>query len=182
MRKFFKPITEKSFVKNLIIADQKLSDSIAHQATRSKILNWFWYILRIVTNVLGLPIFIFILYYKIHDIILLISILIFWLTAGIIIEFLVKRLFARIRPPVHTKPLHIGPLTIKRPHGYSFPSGHGFNTGVIIGLTIKYSLPFSIPIILMALLVAFSRIVLKFHYTTDVLIGLTIGFFYGILL
>ncbi|MBC7535160.1 MAG: phosphatase PAP2 family protein [Ferruginibacter sp.] len=92
------------------------------------------------------------------------------------VMFLLKGLLQRQRPLVPV---------ISNVHGYSFPSGHSFSSLVFFGMlgyivfrTMKNKW---IKWLLMlccfgaALLVGFSRIYLKLHYTSDVIAGLCLG-------
>jgi undecaprenyl-diphosphatase len=92
------------------------------------------------------------------------------------IMFLLKFILQRQRPDV--------PLIVKA-HGYSFPSGHTFTSlcffGMLIYIVYKKINP---PIlkwtlnglmILLVLLIGFSRIYLKLHYASDVIAGLCLG-------
>lgn len=95
---------------------------------------------------------------------------------GFIIIFLMKIFFHRVRPP---DPL-IGPLS-----NYSFPSGHATSGFVFYGLLIfllwkttmknVYKYIIGIALISFALLIGFSRIYLRVHYTSDVVAGFCIG-------
>ena len=92
------------------------------------------------------------------------------------VMFLLKLLLQRERPAV--------PLIVKA-HGYSFPSGHTFTSVCFFGMLIyivyqKIEKPWLkwLLIIMMAilvLLIGFSRIYLKLHYTSDVIAGLCLG-------
>jgi membrane-associated phospholipid phosphatase len=95
---------------------------------------------------------------------------------GFLINFFLKLFFQRVRPP---HPL-IEPLT-----NFSFPSGHATSGFIFYGLLVyliwkssmpkalKYFAAFLFPAF--ALLIGFSRIYLRLHYTTDVIAGFCIG-------
>ncbi len=89
---------------------------------------------------------------------------------------LLKNIFRRHRPDL--------PL-IEGITNFSFPSGHAFMSvafyGLLIWLTAKY-IPakivrqfFIIFFVIIILLIGFSRIYLRVHYTTDVLAGFCMG-------
>ncbi|MEO7264222.1 MAG: phosphatase PAP2 family protein [Ferruginibacter sp.] len=92
------------------------------------------------------------------------------------IMFLLKSILQRQRPEV--------PLVVKA-HGYSFPSGHTFTSLCFFGMLIyivykkinnsilKWML--NGLMILLVLLIGFSRIYLKLHYASDVIAGLCLG-------
>src|SRR5215470_7637213 len=88
-----------------------------------------------------------------------------------------KQFFHRQRPEL--------PL-IKTLTNFSFPSGHALCSfifcSVIIylvdkgNLDLKWKWIFSILLILFSILIGISRIVLRYHYATDVLAGFCVGF------
>ncbi|MCC8026876.1 MAG: phosphatase PAP2 family protein [Clostridium sp.] len=67
------------------------------------------------------------------------------------------------------------PLLIRNPEDFSFPSGHSlasFAGGVSIFLFDK---KWGLPAVMLAMLIAFSRMYLFVHFPTDVLAGAVIG-------
>jgi len=96
----------------------------------------------------------------------------------IVCNVVLKPLVARIRPcDVNTAVQ----LLIARPADYSFPSGH---TAAAFAAT--SALYFSrrrlwIPALVLAVLIAFSRLYLYVHYPTDILAGIVVGIFMGYL-
>ena len=111
--------------------------------------------------------------FGIASIIALITSLLF--TNGIL-----KNLVQRIRPFQYYKDLEI---LIDKPGEFSFPSGHtsaSFASAIAIWLSgeeiaksIKYGL------ILLAILMGFSRIYLCVHFVSDVILGAIFGIAYG---
>lgn len=83
-----------------------------------------------------------------------------------------------------TRPFNIVPgisLLVKKPITTSFPSGHttaSFAVAYVISKTIKKFKPY---VIILAVLIAFSRLYLFVHYPTDVLSGIVIGLVSGML-
>lgn len=74
------------------------------------------------------------------------------------------------------------PQLIERPHSLSFPSGHtssSFAAAVVLIFTGKKRI--YIPPLILAFLIAFSRIYVHVHYCTDVLAGMVVGTLYGLL-
>lgn len=88
-----------------------------------------------------------------------------------------KPLVARIRPYDYQLE-HFGKtiqLLIAAPTDYSFPSGHtlaSFEGAVVLTL---YNKKLGIPALILASLIAFSRLYLYVHYPTDVLAALVMG-------
>lgn len=67
------------------------------------------------------------------------------------------------------------PLLVGGMHDFSFPSGHtiaSFEAAVVIALNDK---KLGIPAMILAVLIAFSRLYLYFHYPTDVIISVILG-------
>ena len=92
-----------------------------------------------------------------------------------------KPLFARIRPYDYQL-LHFQktiPLLIEAQHDFSFPSGHtlaSFEAATALMLNNK---KLGIPAMILASLIAFSRLYLYVHYPTDVLVSIGLGIFIG---
>ena len=97
---------------------------------------------------------------------------------GLFGNIILKPLVARIRPYDNTawEPLRTAAdLLIKAPDDFSFPSGHtlvSFEASVGIFSCRK---KWGVPAIIVAFLVAFSRLYLYVHYVTDVLAGMVMG-------
>ncbi|WP_264230077.1 phosphatase PAP2 family protein [Acholeplasma laidlawii] len=101
--------------------------------------------------------------------------LVFVFISSAIVNELLKGIIARNRPYVEDPSLGVGTLT----HGYSFPSGHAQNTGVITTVLYQnYSKKSNwLKWVLLAalIIVPFTRMYLGQHYLTDVLAGLALG-------
>ena len=88
-----------------------------------------------------------------------------------------KPLIARIRP-YDFQLQEFGrtiPLLIDAEHDFSFPSGHtiaSFEAAVVIALNSK---KLGIPAMILAVLIAFSRLYLYVHYPTDVIASVILG-------
>lgn len=95
---------------------------------------------------------------------------------GFLVNYFLKLSFQRLRPP---NPL-IEPL-----HNFSFPSGHATSGFIFYGLLLylvwktkidkKLKCILALMLILIAVLVGFSRIYLRLHYLSDVIAGFCIG-------
>lgn len=98
---------------------------------------------------------------------------------GDFIKDYLKKAVMRPRPFLEIPALE--PL-IKRPKGFSFPSGHT-TLAFAVAFIISRILPkrYSIPAFLIAALVAFSRLYLGVHYPTDVLGGICVGYVAGLI-
>lgn len=94
----------------------------------------------------------------------------------IICNIILKPLIARIRPYDINTAVQ---LLIPKPTDFSFPSGH-----TAASFTAVSALYFSrnklwIPSLILALLIAFSRLYLYVHFPTDVLAGMLLGCAFG---
>lgn len=90
----------------------------------------------------------------------------------IIGNLIIKNLVARDRPCwIDTEVA----LLVASPHDYSFPSGHSMNgfAGSVSLLCIDRRL--GIPAIILAVVIAFSRLYNFVHFPTDVFVGIAIG-------
>ena len=95
----------------------------------------------------------------------------------VVCNLILKPLVGRMRP-FDYEWLHFGnaiPLLIDAPTDYSFPSGHtiaSFEAAAVLLLRHKKR---GIPALLLAALIAFSRLYLYVHYPTDVLASMVLG-------
>lgn len=99
--------------------------------------------------------------------------------SSLVLMFLLKYLFGRKRP--------LSPL-LKAAKGLSFPSGHAIMSVTFYGLIIHIiwsttSIEWlrwllAIALVLVILLIGYSRVYLRVHYASDVLSGFIIGFFW----
>jgi len=83
-----------------------------------------------------------------------------------------KNVFKRARPYL-TLP-HVK-NTINPLDRYSFPSGHAAGACVVATLTVYFYPLFTVPVLLWAGMVAYSRIYHGIHYPADVLAGMAVG-------
>lgn len=96
---------------------------------------------------------------------------------GLVLEVLccnviLKPLVARVRP------CDVNPavqLLVARPTDFSFPSGHTGASFAAVSALYFSKQKLWIPALILALLIAFSRMYLYVHYPTDILAGILIG-------
>lgn len=91
----------------------------------------------------------------------------------LIANLILKPLVARIRPYEAIEGLKI---LIAAPHDYSFPSGHtSASFAVALVYLRKMPKPYGVCFVVLAALIAISRLYVGVHYPTDVLGGFLIG-------
>ena len=101
--------------------------------------------------------------------------------AGLVLEvvccnLVLKPLVARIRPcDVNTAVQ----LLIARPDDFSFPSGHTGASFAAVAALYASGSRLWIPSLILAVLIAFSRLYLYVHYPSDILAGAVIGIMAG---
>lgn len=92
-------------------------------------------------------------------------------------EVILKRIVRRERPVWH---LSDEEQLIHRPKYYSFPSGHTTASFAVVAVALfRCSLVTIILISICAVLISFSRIYLRVHYLSDVVVGMFLGFMCG---
>lgn len=92
---------------------------------------------------------------------------------------ILKNVIARPRP--YDFDPSIVPLLEKLPSDLSFPSGHTLASfEAATALTIRHK-KFGVPALVLAVLIALSRLYLQVHYPTDVLAGLILGVLFAFL-
>lgn len=91
---------------------------------------------------------------------------------SLINEKILKKIFKRTRP---AKEQLYKNIIIKIPDSYSFPSGHTATAFAVVPLAWNFSLFIGIFSVIVASTIGFSRIYLKVHYLTDVIIGSLVG-------
>lgn len=95
------------------------------------------------------------------------------LLAGYLIgEVGIKNIVGRVRPfRVNTDIV----LNIAPPSGYSFPSGHSCSSFAAATVIFMHSKKLGIPALIIASLIAFSRLYNYVHFPTDVIGGIILG-------
>ncbi len=94
-------------------------------------------------------------------------------------EVILKHLINRTRPFKTVEGLV---TLIEKPPSSSFPSGHT-SSSFAVAMVLWTLLPrkYSVPCLILAGLIAFSRLFVGVHYPTDILGGMMIGVLYGFL-
>ena len=95
----------------------------------------------------------------------------------VICNLILKPLVARIRPYDYQLE-HFGvtiQLLIATPHDFSFPSGHTIASFEAATALLLHDKKLGIPAMVIAALVAFSRLYLYVHYPTDVIASIILG-------
>lgn len=93
-------------------------------------------------------------------------------TTSLLNEKILKKIFKRTRP---ANEFDYKNLVIKIPTSYSFPSGHTATAFSVVPLAMSFGSVLGILSIVVASIIGFSRVYLKVHYLTDVLVGSVIG-------
>ena len=92
--------------------------------------------------------------------------------AFVIGELTMKNIICRVRPcNVDTDIL----LAVSRPSSYSFPSGHSGSSFAAATAIFLWNKKWGIPALVLAMIVALSRVYLFVHYPTDVMVGAVFG-------
>ncbi len=92
--------------------------------------------------------------------------------SGLVCNLLLKNLVARPRP-FEVQPLL--DLLIAAPHDFSFPSGHTTASFAAATVLVRSGWKAAPVAVLVAVLIAFSRLYLNMHFPTDVLAGVITG-------
>lgn len=97
---------------------------------------------------------------------------------GLFGNLLLKNLVARSRPCWINKSMD---MLIAIPKDYSFPSGHSMVSFASAVILLQYDKRVGIPAIILAAIIAFSRLYLYVHFPSDVLVGSLMGILIGLL-
>ena len=99
------------------------------------------------------------------------------LAAGLICSLLLGNLL--LKPLVaRPRPCWLDPaveLLIRIPGDYSFPSGHSLSAFIAATVLLRHNKLMGIPALVLAALLAFSRLYLFVHFPSDVLAGVLLG-------
>lgn len=93
-------------------------------------------------------------------------------------EGIIKHLIKRPRPFYKEKREK---LLISKPITYSFPSGHTSSSFAAVSMFIMTNSVLSFYFMILAMLIAFSRVYLKVHYFSDVFSGIVLGYISSII-
>ena len=93
-------------------------------------------------------------------------------------EIMIKKIVKRARPSTLVPE---DEMKINKPKDHSFPSGHSASSFCAFAVTLICCPPFFwIPSLVVAALIAFSRLYLRVHYLSDVLVGTLLGLLDGV--
>lgn len=98
--------------------------------------------------------------------------------AYIVANLIIKNAVARVRP--YDAYTFLMPI-VSKPHDFSFPSGHAVNAFAAATAVFLNHKKIGIVALIIAALVAFSRLYVGVHYPTDVLTGMAIGIVFAVL-
>nr|WP_248484790.1 phosphatase PAP2 family protein [Tepidibacter aestuarii] len=90
----------------------------------------------------------------------------------ILVEGILKNLMQRPRPFIEFTNIN---LLIKKPLSYSFPSGHATSSFAAAGVIGNMIRKYKVLTMILAGLIAFSRVYLFVHYPVDVIAGIILG-------
>ena len=96
--------------------------------------------------------------------------------ASILGEGIIKHIVKRKRPFIKN---NIIKLMISHPGTYSFPSGHTASSFAAATVFIRTDMRLTYLIVVIAILISFSRLYLRVHYLSDVIGGIILGVFSG---
>ena len=98
----------------------------------------------------------------------------------VLVNLIMKPIFDRVRPYDVNEAMR-ALLLIAPPDDGSFPSGHTLASFEVATVLMMRDKRFGIPALVLAVLIAFSRLYLYVHYPTDVLAGAVLGVLFGVL-
>lgn len=98
----------------------------------------------------------------------------------VLVNMIMKPLFGRVRPYDVNEAMRALLLVAPLDDG-SFPSGHTLASFEVATVLMIRDKRFGIPALVLAVLIAFSRLYLYVHYPTDVLCAIVLGILFGIL-
>ena len=100
----------------------------------------------------------------------------------IVCNMILKPWVGRIRPyDLQERLGNTIPLLIERQHDFSFPSGHTIASFEAATVLMLHNKKLGIPALILACLIAFSRLYLYVHYPTDVITSVILGTAFGFL-
>ena len=91
---------------------------------------------------------------------------------AVIANLILKPLIARKRPCWVNEEIE---LLVSVPQDFSFPSGHTLHSFMVAAVIFMYDKRIGIPALILAVIIAFSRLYLYVHFPSDVLCGALLG-------
>lgn len=98
----------------------------------------------------------------------------------VVVNMTMKPLFARIRPYEVNEAIK-ALLLVEPLADFSFPSGHTLASFEVATVLMMRDRKMGIPALVLAVIIAFSRLYLYVHYPTDVIVGVLLGILFGVL-
>ena len=148
--------------------DKFLSNKLEYHVRYSHKLASLFIIYKQVIDIIGFPIAGIALVFLAPKGLLLVA---SWLFMSAIIEFVLKNIFKRSRPFMAdgdwSEKSHI--------FGYSFPSSHAYVAGFFVTVWLTLHLPYLKLVLVIFTLLPISRVVLNYHFVSDVTVGFIIG-------
>ena len=165
MFKFIRRIDNK-IVDRITVLDCKFMDKLMIMSTYAGTGAFVWWI------TLALP-FVLSRSYRKTGVILIIVLGVNYLLG----EIVIKRIVRRERPSAL---LPEEEMKITKPKDHSFPSGHSASSFCAFAVVMLSCRPFIwIPSLVVASIIAFSRLYLRVHYLSDVICGIALGMLDG---
>lgn len=98
----------------------------------------------------------------------------------VVVNMTMKPLFARIRPYDVNEAIKAF-LLVEPLSDFSFPSGHTLASFEVATVLMMRDKRLGVPALILAVIIAFSRLYLYVHYPTDVLVAIVLGILFGFL-
>ena len=148
--------------------DQVISNTLEYHVRYSHKLASLFVIYKQLVDIVGFPIAGVTLFFLAPKGPLLVGA---WLFMTLINELVLKNIFKRSRP------FMVDGDWSEKSHlfGYSFPSNHAYVAGFFVTVWLTLHLPYLKLVLIIFTLLPISRVVLNYHFVSDVTVGFIIG-------